>query len=902
MTSHFPTRVMPPEKKPRLEHPAPKMMASSEVRGQGGAAQQSGGDQRASSHSVIPGPSRQSDTDSSSDGSSSLGTSLEALLRRLGHHVRRSPFVVPGNASGDVVSAQRDWRKDAGYSTWKSTRVRLVKAVAAELPAILHPLLRRHAALYDSLSNRVNLFASFFQPSPAEHRLRVYKDDYERVQRAVTELHVRSKETRGFGCVVGLPGLGKTYFLRLLLLSLVDENFLRCLAPAVRSWWSGVSAFAISFNGVTPASKMDLELLHYDPLLPSIVRLLHAEMLSKRGSHSFLAFRRDVLELVKADPSQVSVLQKVADFVVQTRGRDQRVAHGSDTFAGVFLVDELSRLSPVLREDGPDDSLAAPSHRGEVPPAPALSSSSSSSPGRGGRSLAAAPQQPPLPSAKYPADTARGALCELGMVHQLCMCITSLSRTFIEDQTRTPSGSVKIVLGELCFVDSERVSRAACDLLARHDVRLQLTSRSDSKSFVPAADVGKCIGLLAGGHFRAAEKLLDVIAGCRTSQPFCAQVLARLDPSERSLAAQSMDMLRNEPIVVAVGLLGFDVNPRLFVKDGLRWDDVYASGALTRAQVTPAEPPVAKVTTRRMSAASSQDVRLCQFATRLNPSFLLELMTAVSNSPPPSGLAPSGQPAQDDHGLFDALGKVRCAVQCGNAPVAWERLVWYGLVALSRARSLCASRLLPEVLSQQVQPDLRSMTLLDLFPGYVPFVGGAEWLGSADVDATRAFDSVKTFDLFDQLLKLDLATLQAHVWLPNSPTFCAVDAVIFVKCVKPSQTDGPRAGELVAVLLQMKLKKELKLKEDVKDSCVAAQTKFWSASPEKSWSRRTAFVVLSAIQQTRERNDDLATMSETNTAVVVDGPSLSKVFGPGVYTLIETHSVLFGTQMLVGPA
>lgn len=893
---------MPPEKKARLEHPGATTMACRDARGEGGEAHPSGGNQEASSHPVVPASSLRSDTDSSSDGSSKAAPSLEVLLQELCRHARRSPVVVPGDSAADVASAQQAWRKDAGYSSWKRTRAQLVKAVAAQLPAILHPLLSRHTALYDSPSSRVNLFASFLRPSPAEHRLRVDKDDYEQVKRAVTELHVRRKETRGFGCVVGLPGLGKTYFLRLLLLSLVDENFLGCLAPAVRSWWSGLSAFVISFNGVTPASKVDLELLEYDPLLPSVVRLLHAEMLSKRGSHSFLAFRWDVLELVKADNAQVSVLRKVAEFVLQTRGRGQYVAHGNDDFAGVFLVDDISRLSPALRMDGPDDDCAAPAHGDEVPAARAGSSSSSSSPGRGQRSLAAAPPQPPLPSTKYPAEKARKALCELGMVHQLCMCITSLSRSFIEDQTKTPSGSVKIVLGELRFVDRGRVSRAACDLLARRNVRLQLTSRSDSKSFVPAADVGKCIGLLAGGHFRAAEKLLEVIDGCRHGQPFCAQVLARLDPSQRSLAAQSMDVLRTDPIVVAVGLLGFDVDPRLYVKEGLRWDDVYASGALTRAQVSPTRPPAVKVTTRAMSAASTQDVRSCQFATRLNPSFLLELMTAVDYSPPSSGLAPGGQPARDDHGLFDALSKVRCAVLCGNAPVAWERLVWYGLVALSSARSLCASRLHSEVLSQQAEPDLRSTSLLDLFPGYVPFVGGAEWLGSAGVDATSAFDGVKSFDSFDQLLKLDLATLQAHVWLPNSPTFCAVDAVMFVKCVKPGQTGGPRAGELVAVLLQMKLKQELKLKEDVNDSCVAAQNKFLSASSDQSWKRRTAFVVLSAIEQTRERNDDLATMSETDTAIVVDGPSLSKVFGPGVYTLIETHAVLFGTQMVVDGA
>eukprot|EP00170_Pyropia_yezoensis_P004993 contig_20310_g5007 len=186
------------------------------------------------------------------------------------------------------------------------------------LPSLLWPLFHHKALLYRSVKTRVEVLRRLLDSNPARETLRSDALDHEQVRQAVRALYDSRDERRGFGSVVGFPGMGKTYLMRLLLDSqaapapAAPEDAEATFAEMM-SWWMSLPVFVISFNGITTASSEDLELAGWSDKLPSLVRILYSEMMRAPDDSDFAAFCDAVLENLhdgKLTTSNVSVLVK----------------------------------------------------------------------------------------------------------------------------------------------------------------------------------------------------------------------------------------------------------------------------------------------------------------------------------------------------------------------------------------------------------------------------------------------------------------------------------------------------------------------------------------------------------------------------------------------------------------
>jgi len=948
---------------------------------------------------------------------------LEHILDQLRDHVHALPETVGTGLTANIEACE----EGAGRDWWRirASFVNDIVAVLSQQATSLSRLCSTKAILFADHATRQAVLGSLLVPSPNDDRLRNKTEDDGRLKRIVLALYKNRTEVRAFGAFIGSPGQGKTYIMRLLVRSSLDPSFLASLDAGVRDWWAGMPIHAISYNGRTPASHVDLELFNLDRRLPNIVRLLFVEIqTSVHSASSWSTFQFAMLRMVSRGTESISILLQLASFVFKIR-QLQGVRPDDEHVLGILLVDELLRVSNKLEPPGDEATTrGAPSTPSRLPGgtgggavgaggeqgcdgggrggvdggsgravavtggastvgsgttvagqgaathgtitvdagattggADASSGGASardmdavmgdtaarrSSPSGGGdaagsagaddggnalgvvaaRSTSAPSSRPVLPATPatvawsltqgerdaealatgsgeaVPARHLRTALCGLGQECHVFMCISSLSCSFVEEQTRLPSGSVQVNLGVQYFMQSSRVCEAAVNLMKTHSIKFHVSRRSDDKGILAAEEVGRCLGTLASGHPRAAVLLLRAMEGCDSGNPFFTSFMSELRPARLSIASSSIDMLLANPIVVAVGLLGYNPEPSDDVKEGLSWDAIYTSGALTRTETQSMSVdanerrPCTRSSTRhlRSSTASSSTVRL-------NLSFLLEALKrkAQLRRANVSHKRRRFNSALDED-LFHSLEKVRVSFEKGEVAVAWEEFALWAISSVCTAGHVCLTQLHPSIVKNQRQGEHGDMSLLDMFPASPPFVGKAVWLESAQMDAACHRRGVKLFDKLADLLQKDEAALQEHVWKPRDPNFPAFDGLIFMKCTETEKTDGPHVGDLVAVMLQLKYKRMVVVEKDIKESCQAGIKQFTDIT--KSWNDRVAFVVLSRQEQTRDRVVDLASIPGTSTVILVDGHDLVSVFGPCLYGFLEAAPILFGTQVL----
>jgi len=815
------------------------------------------------------------------------------------------------------------------------------KKVQALVPTRLWPLFSRKAALYLPTPERISVHDRLLLPNPLRDSIRDDGRDWEQVLHAVRSLFTSRANKRVFGTVVGFPGMGKTYLFRRLLhsqgisspaaapatsassaspptpatsASVPAAAATSPAAPApaaaddaaVLSWWRSLPVFVISFNGITKASSEDLCLAAFHEQLPGVVRLLHIESSKLDGGPSFLTFRTGVLELLTSRDVTPSTLLSLADYVMLTRCRKQ--PSSTKDVDGIMLVDELVQLSRV-----PPSSPARlssrhvqPGRRGQV------SSSSSGSPRSGPASLAvshgpvpASASSEPVPDAGRPAaspagptfnleaaEKSRSALCAFAGSNDLMLCVTSLSESFVNRES-TASGSVPVPIGVLQLVEETRVARAVGVALANRNIGFQVTSQSGVKSILSSETVGACLGVLAGGHPRAVEVLLSSIEASRDGEPFLGKLLSLLDPTRLSLAASSIGVLCDYPVVIAVGLLGYEAAPEMSLCGELSWDHVYAQGALTRGVLHRVNGRASRVAARRGPSAGPV------YSTRLNVAFLLEVLNRKKR--PPTGSTAQGgrSPASavEDEDIYRALQGVRAALETGDVSMAWERFALRALTAVSQARRICSLKLPGLVRDGLPQPLLHKMTLLDLFPASPPFMSAEEWLHEARVDASHAFVGVKLFRGFGELLLKSDEELLRYVWQPDIPNFPAVDGVMFFRCAKSKSAQGPQDSEVMAVLLQFKHKVRINIERDVVQSAASAAEDFKAAAGRSTWARRVVFVVLSRWQLPSAPALDLTT-GNSIPVIVVGESEMHATFGPGLHALVRSSPIAFGTQVV----
>jgi len=919
---------------------------------------------------AVAGPSSAGERESWSTSSTDDVDELEDLLMAL------------GQLQHELLSlrTRAEVKRRSRKTELKGKIKQLKQRINDVLSPVFSPLFNSKAALYLPGPERVNVHARLVQPNPKSNTIKDAALDQEQVNHAVSTLHSTRRDTRAFGSVVGFPGRGKTYLLQLLLRSFSGSTPAKIDAD-VWSWWLSMAVFVISFNGVTAASTQDLELAAFDEKMPAVVRLLHSEMQLVGGHRNFSAFRSNVMMLLEARKTDVGELLLLAGYVKLVRcGQPSEVHDGEEhdaeeqeseeleakTVHGLLLVDELVHLSQALppkkkrisklQKVASLGKRVRRSARGSAPASdessvatssskPSSSSSASSSSSSAGSSLSSssssspsssAPSSspsapvsgpPPDPVPSLPssvangADKARTALCAFAKEHSLRVCVTSLSDAFIRREV-TLSGSVNVPIGELRLVEDNRVVKAVRRALASRGKGLQL-ARIDQSSFLPSEVVGQCLAELAGGHPRAAVILISAVESSRDGAPYLSGVLNLLQPDRLSLAAASIGILCAHPIVLAVGLLGFDVKPDTKLIGNLDWDYVYAQGALTRGVL----PPAVGRTTR--SSSSTAVPSLPVYGTRLNVAFLVSALAqaelsrkdGVDVENAADGRAPKDRTAEHgseednaavggaavverssgdvkDEKLYAVLRGVRAALELGSIAAAWEKFAFSALSAVSIARYICSKQLSPTLVRDGQQlPQLNKMTLVDLFPASPLYVGSSKWLERAQVDASHACVGVQPFKSFKELHSKSEEELLSCVWQPNTSNFPAVDGVLFFKCTCTAR-HGPRRGQLIAVLLQLKHREKIYMPEDVIVSAKAALAAFLRDNHgASSWVNRTAFVVLSRRALPQEPKVSLS-VTGPGAVIVVDELGLKTTFGPGLHSLVRSSAVAFGTQVV----
>ncbi|OSX69249.1 hypothetical protein BU14_1694s0001 [Porphyra umbilicalis] len=267
-----------------------------------------------------------------------LGYRLDHLVS----HLHKCPVEM---GTGVPATYAECIKTDAGRCWW-ANRGELIRAILSHpIPNTLSPLFSIDAILYADAVARQPVLASLLVLSPDDDDLCVKASDYRRLRRIVLTIFSKRDEPRAFGALVGSPGQGKTYMMRLLLCSFVDPTFAASLPLEVREWWTGMAAHVITYSGRTPASYIDLELVNTHSQLSNIVRLLYIETHTSVDTPSWESFQLDMLRMVRED--NVLVLLELASYVFNVRQRC-RTRPSSEHFKGILLADELLRVSDKL--------------------------------------------------------------------------------------------------------------------------------------------------------------------------------------------------------------------------------------------------------------------------------------------------------------------------------------------------------------------------------------------------------------------------------------------------------------------------------------------------------------------------------------------------------------------------
>eukprot|EP00170_Pyropia_yezoensis_P005718 contig_23221_g5735 len=489
----------------------------------------------------------------------------------------------------------------------------------------------------------VRRLSYFVRPNPAQTWLSVGVTGHKLTAAAIKVLFELRTDARATGFVTGAPGRGKTMFLQQLLRSIDVEHLTLVpgLSRTLRNWWTTVPVGVVSFNGLSPASVEDHLLAWLDARLPLLVRIIFTETWDPADPHAnFAVYRAKVIKLLKEKKLDVVSIESMASKVV----RERMPASTSEEMRGVLLVDELSRLSlsslsehelgtlakdiEDLRHPGvtsPQEEATTDTPRGEATAdaldAEAVASSATqtsvaataatatllatSAPVGAVRTADVASVrriaqtkvvvklgdtwQPEDPAMKT-AEAVRKAICDWCDLNGIRPVMTAFNERFIERQAGKLTGSLSNVR-ELVHIPL----LPAAELIDQQQRRLddlgfylRTTSAAGQRRRQRSDTTARHLERLTLGHPRAAVVLDNAIQQSNDGDVFESILTESLKPSRLSVAKVSIEILARYPILMAAGLLNYDLPSSGFFSETLSYDTVFGEGALfKRSRLTP---------------------------------------------------------------------------------------------------------------------------------------------------------------------------------------------------------------------------------------------------------------------------------------------------------------------------
>lgn len=819
----------------------------------------------------------------------------------------------------------------------------------------------------------VRRLSYFVQPNPAQTWLSVGVTGHKLTAAAIKVLFELRTDARATGFVTGAPGRGKTMFLQQLLRSIDVEHLTLVpgLSRTLRNWWTTVPVGVVSFNGLSPASVEDHLLAWLDARLPLLVRIIFTETWDPADPHAnFAVYRAKVIKLLKEKKLDVLSIESMASKVL----RERMPASTSGEMRGVLLVDELSRLSlsslseheletlakdiEDLRHPGvtsPQEEATTDTPRGEATAdaldaeAVASSATQTSVAATAATATLLATGAPvgavrtadvasvpriaqtkvvvklgdtwlPEDPAMKTAEAVRKATCDWCDLNGIRPVMTAFNERFMERQAGKLTGSLSNVR-ELVHIPL----LPAAELIDQQQRRLddlgfylRTTSAAGQRRRQRSDTTARHLERLTLGHPRAAVVLDNAIQQSNDGDVFESILTESLKPSRLSVAKVSIEILARYPILMAAGLLNYDLPSSGFFAETVSYDTVFGEGALFKrsrrtpdAQGSTSRPTnPAIIVTFFLSAIALQRKR--------EPEPVSELDAAATSVPSSSHevqLSAPADPNKDkwaspraidtvkatihdvsraDGGVYSACWEVRSALKDGNVPVAWENLFLWSEVLMSRSRALLVKN---EASLSAVRPlPYRTFSVRKLYPAPDRLTGKAHWLGAAQVDASIPRLGVVHFTNFQALVdEYCDDDLLGHVWRPWRADFNGIDGFMFLRCIRGTR-HGPRKGELVAVAMEFK-SGSFKPSEDFKVSCSALSVLFGDLGPD--WKRRTALVMV--VREKAPVKLDVRTyMPElaVDSAIIVDADSLENAYGTTISTFAVCADSLFGAQVV----
>ncbi|KAK1864507.1 hypothetical protein I4F81_007053 [Pyropia yezoensis] len=523
------------------------------------------------------------------------------------------------------------------------------------------------------------------------------------------------------------------------------------------------------------------------------------------------------------------------------------------------------------------------------------------------------------------AEAVRKAICDWCEALRIRPVMTAFNERFVERQAGARTGSLSTVkeVARIPLLPVEEVQDQQRRRLLDLRVALRSSTAAGQRRLLPVGTVARHLALLTLGHPRASIVLNGAVEASSDGDHFFSILTDALAPSRLSVAQQSVYILAQHPLVMAVGLLNYDApSSGVFTKE-LSWNTVFGEGALMQRP-------------SRRSKTRNPTIIVTFFLAALEARVQMGLASAVVGSgaaahdvlPASDKYGGWSEPERlvvadpdvegeedfhedsvvatvfdisgDDGGVYAACNEVRRALLVGDVPVAWENLFLWTEVLLSCCRALLcrnqAALLAPGPLPY------RKYSLRKLYPAPDRLTGQARWLSQATMDASIACRGVVYFSSIPQLLQdYSHEDLLGHVWRPWSSTFPGIDGITFLRCVRGSK-GGPRSGELVARAEQYKSGERLVPNEDISQSCSSLRGLF---GPElwKQWERRTALIITTRSRAPAKldlRSHKPAFAIES--VIVVDVDSIDQAYGNTIATFAVCADSLFGTHVVSRPS
>lgn len=270
------------------------------------------------------------------------------------------------------------------------------------------------------------------------------------------------------------------------------------------------------------------------------------------------------------------------------------------------------------------------------------------------------------------AEAVRKSSCDWCEMMRIRPVMTSFNERFAERQAGLKTGSLSTVveLVQIPLLPADELRKELAAHLVDIGVNLRRTTPEGQRRRLSADTFAEHIARILLGHPRAVSQVDVELFASTDGDVFFGLLLTSLNPTRLSVAQKSVDILAENPLVLAAGLLNYDVPTSGRLTASLSWDTVFGEDALWRRP-------------RARSKSGNPSIIVSFFLAALEELNVPDAVGSEHHVVADNDNVESSQDAvaatthvisRDDCGIYAACWEIRRALLVGNVPVAWENL------------------------------------------------------------------------------------------------------------------------------------------------------------------------------------------------------------------------------------